>query len=329
MRKNRYTVLCLSVCVMVAACSFERIVEIDPLDIKPHWVLNSLLQTDRDSSFFYLTESRSVYIPDSIRYAGVLKGFQPIKDATMQVSINGNVEELLYSHQDTAYVLGKRLHANDDVKVVVNHTDKRLEARTVLPWMPEVLSVDTSTVYKLNEGYSERYLMFKVKIKDRPGERNYYRLLVDGFFTTDAGLINPYGYYTYSPYDTEDLVLLDGTMGGGYNNDLGLAFSPVNLFSVFRDRSFEGEEYTLKFYVKRLDLMGSFYKPIQYHLHVGLQSVSEELYKYFSTLQASMYANWDDISEPVVVYSNINGGLGILGSSNEVKLFRHTEEIEN
>ncbi len=313
--------------ILFSSCDFEKVVDIGSVPITPHLVLNGLLYANSDASYFYITKSRPIYSRDRIA-TGINYdwGYDIIENADFSLSVNGNASHLKYSRADSAYILFGKLKEGDKVNVQSLYNGQELQSMAILPPAPEVVSVDTASFNRIEYGRLKNYTMFKLTIKDMPGRNDYYRLLVNNeFYYLEGDTIQKYSPY-YSSYYSNDPVLTDGYMGSTNNSDIGLASSVYNYFSVFRDVRFAGKEYTLSFYVD--NSVSYWYGPeeadsIKRYLTVRLQSISEDLYKYYSSLQRSRQASSDKVSEPVVVHTNINGGLGILGACYEIKVFEY------
>lgn len=95
MKRLFYIILIIS--ISVSSCQFEREVETNIKPIEPHLVLNSLLFAERDSSFFYLTKSRSAfYETDTTWWDMQKKDFEYIGDAKFQLQVNGTTFNLKY-----------------------------------------------------------------------------------------------------------------------------------------------------------------------------------------------------------------------------------------
>ena len=313
--------------VLFSSCDFEKVVDIGSVPITPHLVLNGLLYANKDTSYFYITKSRPIYNRDTIMTeTNTDLEYDIIADADLNLNINGDVSHLKYSHADSAYILLGRLKEGDKVNVQSFYNGQELQSMAILPSAPEVISVDTASFNRIEYGRLKNYTMFKLTMKDLPDTNDYYRLLVNNeFYYLKGDTLQKYSSY-YSPYYSNDPVLIDGYTGSTNSSGIGLASSLYNYFSVFRDVTFSGKEYTLSFYVE--NSVYYWYPPedsvtIKRHLTVRLQSINEDLYKYYSSLQRSRQASSDKVSEPVVVHTNINGGLGILGACNEIKVFEY------
>ncbi|MDL2215173.1 DUF4249 domain-containing protein [Dysgonomonas sp. OttesenSCG-928-M03] len=308
--------------IFFSSCVYERVIDIGDIPIAPHLVLNSLVQAGNDTSYFYLTESRAIYGDTTTVWDRDKSGFTMIRNADFNLNINGNTHHVEFSHADSAYVFIGKLHGGDDVSIQISQNKRNINTKGILPSVPEVLSVDTARFQRIESGNLRKYIMFKIKIKDRPGSKDYYRLMINGVYYYQWN--NEYNYYNSNSFYTDDPILKNGYTGTSGNSDIGLASSVYNYYSVFRDVGFADQEYTLSFYVDDFDEeSGNNYSNGREYLYVGMQSISEDLYKYYSSLQRNRQLAWNNISEPIMIHTNIDGGLGILGTCNEVKLFEY------
>ncbi len=321
----KYILILFLSSIFFSSCVYERVVDIGNIPIAPHLVLNGLVQAGNDTSYFYLTESRAIYGDTTTMWDRDKSGFTMIRDAHFNLNINGDTHRVEFSRADSVYIFIGKLNAGDDINIQISQNDRHINTKTILPSAPEILSVDTARFQRIESGNLRKYIMFKIKMKDRPGSKDYYRLIVNEVYLSYSFWDGYTHYYYYSnSFYTDDPVLKDGYTGTSGNSDIGLTSSVYNYYAVFRDVGFADQEYTLSFYV---DDLGEEYQDDYYNgrerLYVGLQSISEDLYKYYSSLQRNRQLAWDNISEPVMVHTNINGGLGILGTCNEVKLFEY------
>ncbi|GEM_PF-2221141 len=319
--KKSFMIISL-LCFLFPSCDFQRVVDIGGIPVNPHLVLNGLVYTDRDTSYFYITKSRPVY-NDTIPIWDNKRGYEIIENADFTFLVNGEKRNVKYSLSDSAYIFVGRLHKSDKITIQVDHNGNEINSETLLPAAPQVISIDTVRVKRIQYGTPRDYMMFKLKMKDNPDKNDYYRLLVNvKYYSWIDGEV-----YSNSSgaYYTNDPVLTSGFTEEFENSELGLVSSAYNYFSVFRDVIFQDEEYTLIFYVdiNFLYMDNSYYDIEEWILSVRLQSISEDLYKYYSSLQHSRSSSSDKVTDPVVVHSNINNGLGILGACNEIKVFEY------
>lgn len=318
--KKILTILFIIISIVTSSCQFERYVDIDVPDIEPHLVLNSLLFTDKDSSFFYITKSRSTFSTQYNTWWGLYKDkFEYVEDADFNLLVNDISHKLVYSKKDSAYLYLSKLKPDDNIEIVVNQEEGELRSKTTLPLPPSVLSVDTVKVNKTIYGSVRELLQFKVKIKDYPNQADYYRLIINIWASW-------YGSWYAPNYYTEDPVLTQGMPSEMESPDFDFIKYPTNYLSIFRDKLFEDGEYTLIFYIDYpYVVLGEEYSE-KGIISVKLQSITDDLYNYYFSLQRNKFMQDNDYNEPIVIFNNIQGGLGILGASNEVTAFHYQRE---
>lgn len=313
--------------ILLSSCDTERIVHTNSIPTSTNLVLNGIVYANNDTSYFHITESRPIYRDTATLGNDNKSGYSIIKDATFSLTINGTTNYPEYDHIDSAYVFIGHLKEGDKINIQAGHKDLVIKSMATLPSAPKVTSVDTTSFQRIENGLLKKYLMFKLTIKDKPESTDYYRLLVQDKYTNswNDNIISSNSYYT------DDPVLKDGYTGEINNQNINWVASRYNHYSVFRDVRFSNQEYTLTFYVDSFSLYD---KPTeekeeqtQYipkrHLSISLQSISEDLYRYYSSLQRNLQMHDDKVTEPVIVHTNIRGGLGILGACNEIKVFEY------
>ncbi|MDD2953218.1 MAG: DUF4249 domain-containing protein [Parabacteroides sp.] len=229
----------------------------------------------------------------------------------------------------------------DRIRVEASYPEYGLaSAETVVPEPAQVLKAGVTYASAGGSfGSSHQNAIYQVTIKDDPAEANYYLLRMEEGVPVFDGIAKKYtGEYKWFPatpnYATEpvfgqSLTALDQVFGNDWMSGSG--------GKVFSDELINGQEYTLRltdeYYYRQIQVavvpdsmwIGQFEKEDFYlippmHLRVHLYAISAEYYRYLKVLQDK---NTDSISnllidgglaEPIRVFSNIDGGVGILGS---------------
>lgn len=306
----------LSIIIVFSSCDFERTINIGEIPITPHMVINGLIYANADTSYLYITESRPIYRDSVDIWNNTKSGYKIIKNVDIDFRINDTHRSIKYIAEDTAYVSIGKIVAGDKVSLESVYNNQKIKSIALLPHAPEVISVDTIHISRIENNNLKEFIVFKVKIKDKPGSKDYYRLLVNNkLLYYSNGHLQDYSGSYYS----NDPVLI------GNFTDTNMGLSNRNDYSIFRDVSFEGKEYTLTFDVDKYSPQESLIddRKDMWHLTVKLQSISEDLYKYYSSRQRGSQNWWDKVTEPVLIHSNIEGGLGILGACNEIQVFEY------
>lgn len=301
--------------------SCESEIDMGNIPIEPRLVINSTLGAGNDTCRIYLTESRSIFRPGQGAYWG-RDPYVYIIDADVVLNINNKPEKLIYSVKDSAYLYLKPFSVKDNIEIQVSHNNKRLNASAIIPDSPQILSVDTVAIYKTSSGTKKKYLRYDLKIKDKGQNDNFYRIRVDGAYHYQSTYWQDFGYWTYiTRFRSDDAILNNGNPENTDNDDLSIVTFPPNYYGIFTNAMFKGMEYILKFYIEYPDFL---YKD-EYdkgYLNVTLQMISSDLYKYYSSVQRYRYLDEYEMAEPVMIFSNINNGLGIFGAYNEVPVMQ-------
>lgn len=318
--KKKYIYLfVLSISLIVSSCESE--IDMGDIPIEPRLVINSTLGAGNDTCRIYLTESRSIFRPGQGAYWG-RDPYTYIVDAEVILNVNNKQEKLTYSAKDSAYLYLKLLSVKDNIEIQVSHNNKKLNASAIIPDSPQILSVDTATIYKTSSGTKKKYLRYNLKIKDKDQNNNFYRIKIDGAYHYQSSYWDDFQYWAYiTRFRSDDAILNNGNPENTDNDDLSIVTFPPNYYGIFTNTMFKGTEYILTFYVEYPDFLYEDEYDKGY-LNVTLQMMSQDLYKYYSSVQRYRYLDEYEMAEPVMIFSNINNGLGIFGAYNEVPVMQ-------
>jgi len=166
-------------------------------------------------------------------------------------------------------------------------------------------------------GYSyNKKMNIIINIDDDVNKKNFYRvsLRIKQYF--DDGRESEGQFF----YESEDMVFGSsdetGLFGEGYSR---------SQYNEFSDELFNGKKYPFKLstnfttYIytneKKPDNQGGLIWPqiVRNELIVQVHSISESYYKYLKTLNSNSNT-LGFFSEPVQIYSNVKGGIGIFGN---------------
>ena len=275
------------------------------LDIPEHQrvlVVNSILTTD---SMINASISHSVgaFDASSISY---------VNNATVEVYEDGILlgemdEQVSYSYNymdelDSTYVYNFNQNpvAGKIYSYEIVHPD--YEAVRAETTVPAAVKLNVNDVTLLSEQDYEKHYRVRFSFNDAP-EDNFYRLRLrnpntyygfDYFESNDASMISSAGVQSDGATFYGDEALFNDEMFNGTEKEISIDFFDSNKFfwGEEPDDDFE-TEYTLE-----------------------LTSVSESYYTYIRSLRAH-FDNQDQFifaGEPVQVFTNIENGLGVLGS---------------
>ena len=276
--------------MLFASC--DIVVDLDIPEHERVLVVNSILTTD---SMINASISHSVgaFDASSISYVnnatvevyedGVLLG-----EMDEQVSLSYNYMDEL----DSTYVYNFNHNpvAGKIYSYEIAHPD--YEAVRAETTVPAAVKLNVNDVTLLSEQDYEKHYRVRFSFNDAP-EDNFYRLR----------LRNQNAYYDrFNYFESNDASIISSA---GIESDGATFYGDEALFD---DEIFNGTEKEIS-----IDFF-AYNKPTEYTLE--LTSVSESYYTYIRSLRAH-YDNQDQFifaGEPVQVFTNIENGLGVLGS---------------
>lgn len=242
------------------------------------------------------------------------------KDVRCQIYLNDLYSGEMRRAGGNRYLSDVRPRAGDRVTLKASYLELKevMASTTVCQPFPEI-ELDT-----FRDG---QMLTLKVRVRDDGTPENYYRLVVENKtfnykclggkdrVETDSSV-----KYTYDVDLSGDKLLTEETISTILGKEIH-----TNPYQVFTNETFRGQERVIHasvacphpynsegWYVEERDTI--YYKHTSYHqLRVKVLRIDQSLYKYLYTLghnekQTSLY------KEPIEVYSNVEGGFGVVGS---------------
>jgi len=336
--KQFHLLFIISLSIIFFSCTNE--IEFNGEQQKPMLVLNSFVTPDSVIKVL-LTRSKFFLDDDS--------KFDTIINAEVKLYVNDIFVEKLNPNTNGYYTGAYFPKENDMLKfVAISPQLGEVAATTNIVPKQAIIGIDSSSVslgvypdvqYSSYNGgpliadtTGYRYstgLDLRIRFKDTPNVKNYYRLVLKGksYYTNGKVVENTINS------STDDLVF------GGSQTDILGEMSSYYLFNEFNDQLFDGKTYELKtrvyFQKTKLIKKPNTSKPTdietvtvsRQELIVVLQSISESYYQYLKTIAANQSGE-DFFSEPVQIYTNIQNGLGIFGSyTNSSKVFELPESL--
>jgi hypothetical protein len=183
--------------------------------------------------------------------------------------------------------------------VVTDQENMSVECAVTMPPEIPIISVDTTTI-ETEEGtppypYKRTFLQLKIKFADPAQSTDYYSLSIyqdfQPIFYNDSTPVLRY----WDPQvrsECDDPILKD-------------EFNSMT-YKIFSDKLFNGMEKQITLRVDKGGLASS-----ASILYIQLSRVTVDNYKYVMSKQKFSENEGNPISEPVPIYSNITGGLGI------------------
>jgi len=228
---------------------------------------------------------------------------QPIEEPNLELSINEHPVAVTYDRtlkESTYYKFNATLKPGDKIEIAA-HTDVygHLKGADVIPNTPQILDVTPEWFTGAADEIS--YLRTKIKIKDRQNESNYYRIVIHNRTIFPENDPEDITWQNQEVYVDQEILYKEITGSLGDSN--------TSMFAIFSDELFRDQEYTLNVYIR----MDNFrYADAKQYVKVEIHSLSENLYHYLRSVELA--ANEDNFTEPIKIFSNINGGFGVLGT---------------
>ncbi len=304
----------LSSILFLTSC--EKIIEFEGEITNPKITVNAVATPD---TVFVAGISRELFFTDVIpekSWESLYPDFV-LEDAEATITVNGrDIYTMQYNPENLNYVSTYIPAEGDEILMNVSAPDlEPVQSRVVVPVKGEL------EILKKEVLYSENYIVFDdwmdiaaldtimritAKITDPPGESNYYRLKVRSigyFLDTSSG---DDGYRMSDVFSSADVIFKDERLVKRYWG------WPAGFSNVFDDHLFDGKEYT--FTIESRMRWGS-----DQHVVVEFQSITRELYNYLKSVMLYRITDQDSYTESIQIYSNVNGGYGILGAVNGEK----------
>ncbi|NJN28659.1 MAG: DUF4249 domain-containing protein [Cyclobacteriaceae bacterium] len=257
-------------------------------------VLNSMIDCSQDTHLIKISESVFVYSNQNP---------QPIDDANLEVKINNLPVGVVYDHsanEHRYYRFEASLNPRDKIEISgYSQSHGYVKGEDIVPNSPQILAVTPEWFTGTEDGIS--YLRTKIKIKDISDEDNFYRIVIHDKTIFEESSPEEAEWFTSEIYVDQEILFKDilGTLGE----------TNTSLFAVFSDKLFQGQEYVLNVYIRK-DIFSA--SNAEHYVKVEIHSLSENLYRYLRSLELA--TNGDNFSEPVKIFTNIDGGFGVLGS---------------
>lgn len=306
------------ICLVFAAALFGACVEpieFDPGEMSPYAVLLSRPTNDSTVSV-YISQSR-FFLDNSAP--------QVVSDAQVTLAVNGvetvGVFDNTAYNGYGAYTFAVLPQPGDSLRVEarVPRFDARVTASTYIPQLPDVevlevvLDTGNGSYYDEYGGYytNDSYY-YKVRFKVKSQSNNEYfavRLLTPSvnYGSTWDTLFQNIQYFSVNDpivnnVDFADII--DGDDGSFYGSEL-----------FFSSELFTGGSH-------EFSAVFSLWPSLKTEAYVNMpivvevRALSKELYRYIQTTEG-YYSEIDELfGEPVQVYCNIDGGIGIFGGSS-------------
>ncbi|MEZ4883439.1 MAG: DUF4249 family protein [Chitinophagales bacterium] len=326
--KQYISILLLATCSLIlASCdedSFSTVVEVDLSEYGNQLVVLAPFQPDFPSADLNHFQLKLVKSNDILNENS---DFQPITNATVDIYEEGELFVTLFHSENGNYgsPIGKGPKVGKDYRIEINSTDfGKTTAESQVPNKPQILQayISDENYYDASEEAEKIEVTFE--IKDELDVANYYYLTVNSII--DDGIIEP-SYWNVC-FSTSDPAFDEDE----YNDDFfEVEETPTNYycdgFATFRDLIFEGETKIVKIYVDKYYVYDYTFDPetgesqeFRRDIQVVFGAMSRDIYNYKRSARTQSWNEDNPFAEPIRVYSNIEGGIGIFGGFVETSV---------
>ncbi|WP_346859054.1 DUF4249 domain-containing protein [uncultured Draconibacterium sp.] len=312
-------------------CACEKTIDFDSNVVKSKIVVNGILrpglkiqaqivgsrsQLSPENFFESLPEAQAdLYVDgtfvETLTYVGKLDTF--IEHLDYDVINKTPYNNGVYTGQTIAQI-GKTYRLEISAKGY-----DAVSCKTTVPFPVKIMDADTSIHEKKEDDYTmSTQIKVAITFNDPPNINNYFRIQKASF----AGNVYAYSYgqdsIIYSDtiltqYVQNEWVDISDPVFNESDNEANeiVMGAPLNNYAIFTDEMFRNNQYTLtlsEYSYQYLDLK---YQDNFRINTIVLCTLSEEYYNYLNTANYHHWFEDDYFSEPVPVYSNVIGGMGI------------------
>ncbi len=320
MDRKRYAIIPALVALLISAGSCESIIEFKGTEVDPKIVIYSLLEPDS-----------LVAVSVAVSHAVFEERYEPkqITNAVVRLYRDSELLETLaytpgtpmpgYSPDNpfsryTSQVNKPQYGSSYRIEVEVPGY-RMASGEASLPEPVGIISIDTSHVVNALEEWIENRLIVKVRFRDPPGQENYYR-------ASAASLFGSYPGNRGEPYSPLiPITVSSADLSYAFNNEPLIAPKQdedifgmylQNTYNLFTDELISGKEYGLSMETHFYLPDTTFYEFA--HTYIRLHTITRDLFLYLQSLSAHKQTSDNFLAEPVLVFTNISNGLGIVGA---------------
>lgn len=279
--------------VMATLCSgCELIVDVNVPVEKPALTLNAFMVQDSLWTA-HLSLSRHILNDDP---------YPPVDNGFVVIHHQGAPVDTLESTGDGWYIGGSVPLAGEAYEIsATTATHGTVRSSSYIPLPVEISGVEVEIPQTSGgSGSSEENISMRLRMRDRPGEKNYYQVLLmierkSRDWNTGQERLMRHLVHVSSQDPSIDYENVDSYEG-----------------IYFKDVLFEGKEVNLSLRANYWEVGSAKGKLI-----FLLRTISEDYYRYKTTALLQNETSGDPFAQPVGVYNNIENGFGIFGGFSQ------------
>jgi hypothetical protein len=280
--------------VLICLYSCETIVDINLDSADNQVVVNALITNDTAINVNLSLTKPLFQEGDTL--------FEDIQNAQVFLFENNNPIGIMVNLGEGLYSIPEYFACTESqYKIEFKYLGKTISGETEIPAPISIDSIDFISNFGVTE-FGDKYHLLKTSFRDPGTTTNYYEIAVK-FEYLDS--VRFFGYLTdyFTLFSNDNIIAneIDTRNPGFWSDHL-----------VFSDELFSSDTITISINCSSLLQSGFLTKQ---RITVFLNTISKEYYLYNKKLllykQSTSNEVWEDISEPVIMYSNIMNGYGI------------------
>lgn len=297
----------------------------------PDLVLNGVISAD---TTVMLSISRTKFFTDTSHY-------EIIKDADVSLSVNGTFHKKMQWEADTSfygggiYISDYEPQANDIIRIEATTKYGKAWVEETIPVKVQIEDVAFSNklIYDhMGYGIDENgnlieiptlEITYQISFTDKADATNFYFIRIDNPKPpfSEIGNLD----YSSEPVFVEQISIIDGLFSDQTIQGQG--------GRSFTDHLINGQRYTLT--IKETQPSFNPNYPPDLGRRVILYAITESYYNYLTSMQLSSEASNSThlsifgFAEPVRIFSNIHGGVGIMATSQSDIVLANLDTILN
>lgn len=242
-----------------------------------------------------------------------------IKDANAEIIVNGTDHYTLHYSDESPYryTCAYVPKPGDDIEVHVSAPGYNDVSAFTHVYEPRKIEVVSKEVVYSDNGYDgttlvdgpyaqfgeDSVMRITLRIHDVKGSHDYYRLRVRAlaYYPAISGTELLPRYNVTDAFTSSDVIFIDNMLSKPWGD------WEAGITNVFDDHLFDGSDYTCT--VESRKRYGDDPKVV-----IELQTISPDMYYFLKSYQQIRITTDESFTTPVGLYSNVNGGWGIVGS---------------
>lgn len=256
-----------------------------------------------------------------------------VTNATVTVTDNTGTKTTLKHSKNGEYYSDFKTNKDQEYAITVEYNNQKTTGKIIFPTTPNPIEIkiadkiSATTTFENESEYAQitSNINFEAIITDKP-EKQYYMLYFfsksSDFYAHVDTITDTVTYHILRTYLSPNYFTLEGGMtdyryisGILPFNDTTISFYGSTY--IFNDDFFSGNSFKFSSQINATPtIKKTNLKDIK--LYYRFVNISEDLFKYFSSITKYQNSNSNPLVEPVNIFSNVEGGFGLITGYNQI-----------